>query len=168
MNISIQKAQSGDIHNIAEIHQLTFIRQKNSDQWIASTFAAYPRYICYVLHYNDQIVGYIFWTQKSGFRSEVILELDQIAIHPDFQGKGLSRGLIQDSLKLLQAELEQNQQIIKKILVNTSQDNTAKKIYEDVLAAKEIAVISGLFRSPEVYLKSDRHDLKFLDESSEI
>ena len=28
MNISIQKAQSGDIHNIAEIHQLTFIRQK--------------------------------------------------------------------------------------------------------------------------------------------
>ena len=43
-----------------------------------------------------------------------------------------------------------------------------KKIYEDVLAAKEVAVISGLFRSPEVCLKSDRHDLNFLAESSEI
>ncbi|MFW2076993.1 hypothetical protein ACG94X_04555 [Acinetobacter sp. ULE_I010] len=43
-----------------------------------------------------------------------------------------------------------------------------KKIYEDVLAAKEVAVISGLFRSPEVYLKGDRHDLNFLAESSEI
>ena len=53
---------------------------------------------CHVI-VSDKTVGYIFWAQKSGFREEVILELDQIAIHPDFQGLGLSKKLIIDSLK---------------------------------------------------------------------
>lgn len=60
----------------------------------------------------------------------------------------------------------QNHQSIKNILVNTSYDNFAKKIYEDVLAAKEVAIIADLFRLPEVCLKSDRQDLKFLDVKS--
>ena len=164
MHISISKVKSTDIQSIASIHQLTFIRQKDSYQWVGSTVAAFPRYLCYVITLNASVVGYIFWAQKSGFRSEVILELDQIAIHPDFQKKGLSKRLIQESLKLVQTELEQYQQTIKNILVNTSQENKAKKIYENVLVAKEVAVISGLFRLPEVYLKSDRDDLTFLDD----
>lgn len=165
MNILIQNAQKGDLQDITKIHQATFIRQKDSYQWILSTFSAYPRYFCYVLKCDLQIVGYIFWAQKSGFRPEVILELDQIAIHPDFQGKGLSRILIIDSLKILQIELQKNEQTIKNILVNTSKDNFTQKIYQDVLAAKEVAVISDLFRLPEVYLKSDRQDLTFLDDA---
>ena len=166
MKTSIQKAQASDIQHLAKIHQLTFIRQKDSYQWILSTFSAYPRYICYVLKCDEHISGYIFWAQKSGFRPEVILELDQMAIHPEFQRKGLSKRLIEESLIFLQEELMQNHQSIKNILVNTSYDNFAKKIYEDVLAAKEVAIITDLFRLPEVCLKSDRKDLKFLDVKS--
>lgn len=44
---------------------------------------------------DEHISGYIFWAQKSGFRPEVILELDQMAIHPEFQRKGLSKRLIE-------------------------------------------------------------------------
>ena len=65
----------------------------------------------------------------------------------------------------MQIELQKNEQTIKNILVNTSKDNFAQKIYQDVLVAKEVAVISDLFRLPEVYLKSDRQDLTFLDDA---
>ena len=164
MNIFVQKAQQDHVERIVQIHGLAFIRQKDSYQWVISTLSAYPRFMCYVIHVEDQIAGYIFWAQKSGFRPEVILELDQIAIHPDFQGKGLSKILIIDALKMLQIELYKNEQVIKNILINTSQGNFAKKLYEDVLAAKEVAVIAGLFRLPEVYLKSNRDDLNFLND----
>ena len=163
MSIFVQKAQYDYVERIVQIHGLAFIRQKDSYQWVVSTLSAYPRYICYVIYVEDQIAGYIFWSQKSGFRTEVILELDQIAIHPNFQAKGLSKFLIINSLKMLDVELHQNEQIIKKILVSTSKDNFAKKLYQDVLAAKEVAVISDLFQLPEVYLISDREYLKFLD-----
>lgn len=163
MNIFVQKAQQDHVEIIVQIHHLAFIRQKDSYQWVVSTLNAYPRYVCYVIYVEDQIAGYIFWSQKSGFRTEVILELDQIAIHPNFQAKGLSKILITDSLKMLEIELHKNEQMIKKILVSTSEDNFAKKIYENVLATKEVAVISELFRLAEVYLISDRQYLKFLD-----
>lgn len=168
MNIFVQKAQQDHqqdhVERIVQIHGLAFIRQKDSYQWIVSTLNAYPRYMCYVIQVEDQIAGYIFWAQKSGFRPEVILELDQIAIHPNFQAQGLSKILITDSLKMLEVELHQNEQVLKNILVSTSKDNFAKKLYQDVLAAKEVAVIAGLFRLPEVYLKSDREDLRFLND----
>lgn len=59
---------------------------------------------CYLIEF-EKTVGYIFWAQKSGFRAEVILELDQIAIHPDFQGLGLSKKLIVESIKDIENEL---------------------------------------------------------------
>lgn len=112
---------------------------------------------------DQTIIGYIFWAQKSGFRAEVILELDQIAIHQDFQGLGLSKKLIVESLRDIQTQLANTHQSIKSILVTTGADNFARKLYENILNAKEVAVISGLYRSPEVYLKSTREDLIFLD-----
>ena len=108
----VRKAHQNDLTDIAEIHHKSFIRQADSKQWIASTLAAYPRFFCHVI-VSDKTVGYIFWAQKSGFREEVILELDQIAIHPDFQGLGLSKKLIIESLKDVENELLQRNQKIK-------------------------------------------------------
>lgn len=157
----VRKAHQNDLTDIAEIHHKSFIRQADSKQWIASTLAAYPRFFCHVI-VSDKTVGYIFWVQKSGFREEVILELDQIAIHPDFQGLGLSKKLIIDSLKDVESELLQRNQKIKSVLVTTGVNNFARKIYEDLLRAQEVAIISDLYSAPEVYLKANRKDLVFL------
>ena len=92
----------------------------------------------------------------------MILELDQIAIHPDFQGLGLSKKLIIESLKDVENELLQRNQKIKSVLVTTGVNNFARKIYEDLLSAQEVAIISDLYSAPEVYLKADRKDLVFL------
>ncbi|WP_089604753.1 GNAT family N-acetyltransferase [Acinetobacter piscicola] len=163
MRALVRKATLDDVNSIAMIHQQAFIRQIESHQWIGSTLAAYPRFFCYVIIESEMIVGYIFWAQKSGFRTEVILELDQIAMHKDFQGLGLSKKFIVESLRDVQVHLTNTNQSIKSILVTTGADNFARKLYENVLNAKEVAVISGLYRSPEVYLKSTREDLVFLD-----
>ena len=159
----VRKAHQNDLIDIAEIHHKSFIRQADSMQWISSTLAAYPRFFCHVI-VSDKTVGYIFWAQKSGFREEVILELDQIAIHPDFQGLGLSKKLIIESLKDVENELLNRSQRIKSVLVTTGVNNFARKIYEDLFGAQEVAMISDLYREPEVYLKANRKDLVFLDE----
>ena len=93
----------------------------------------------------------------------MILELDQIAIHPDFQGLGLSKKLIVESIKDIEHELLKNNQKIKSVLVTTGVNNFARKIYEDLLNAQEVAIISDLYSAPEVYLKANREDLVFLD-----
>lgn len=157
----VRKANQNDLNDIAEIHHKSFIRQADSKQWIASTLAAYPRFFCYLIEF-EKTVGYIFWAKKSGFRAEVILELDQIAIHPDFQGLGLSKKLIVESIKDIENELLENNQKIKSVLVTTGVNNFARKIYEDLLIAQEVAIISDLYSAPEVYLKANREDLVFL------
>ncbi|OTG81541.1 GNAT family N-acetyltransferase [Acinetobacter sp. ANC 4648] len=158
----VRKANQSDLDDITEIHHKSFVRQSASKQWIESTLAAYPRYFCYLIE-NEKTCGYIFWAQKSGFRAEVILELDQIAIHPDFQGLGLSKILIVESLKNVEKELSVKNQKIKSVLVSTGVNNFARKIYEDLLNANEVAIITDLYSSPEVYLKADREDLVFLN-----
>ncbi|WP_252053485.1 GNAT family N-acetyltransferase [Acinetobacter silvestris] len=96
-------------------------------------------------------------------RYQVVLELDQIAIHPDFQGLGLSKALIVESLKDVENELLAKNQKIKSVLVTTGGNNFAKKIYEDLFNAQEVAIISDLYSAPEVYLKANREGLVFLD-----
>ena len=43
----------------------------------------------FVAESNGEIRGFIHWTQKSGFRQQVVLELEQIAVHPHFHGQGI-------------------------------------------------------------------------------
>ena len=59
-------------------------------------------------------------------------------------------------------QLLQRNQKIKSVLVTTGVNNFARKIYEDLLSAQEVAIISDLYSAPEVYLKADRKDLVFL------
>ena len=74
---------------------------------------------------------------------------------------GLSKKLIIESLKDVENELLQRNQKIKSVLVTTGVNNFARKIYEDLLSAQEVAIISDLYSAPEVYLKADRKDLVF-------
>jgi ribosomal protein S18 acetylase RimI-like enzyme len=102
--------------------------------------------------FDSQVVGYIIWAQKSGFRSEVILELEQIAVLPEHHGKGIGRELIEKSLLLVKAYLFEQGSTLNHIVVSTRADNHAQKLYKQVLGAEVEAKISNLYSADEVFM----------------
>ncbi|MCW5588369.1 MAG: GNAT family N-acetyltransferase [Legionellales bacterium] len=153
MTIIILPMQQEDIEAVAQIHAQKFSRQMNSLQWVSCNFAAFPRIMLFVARDEaNQIVGYIQWMQKSGFRQEVVIELEQIAVLSSYQGIGIGTQLIKESLQQIEKYLAQDNSQLKAILISTRHDNPAKTLYENILAAKKIAVIKDLYSSDEVLL----------------
>ncbi|WP_221885487.1 GNAT family N-acetyltransferase [Vreelandella populi] len=90
--------------------------------------------------------------QKSGFRPEAVLELEQLAVMPDFQGNGVGRQLIIDSLPLVKKQLALKNSVLKSVLVSTRADNHAQKLYRNTLGAEVVARISNLYSADEVLM----------------
>lgn len=136
----------GDIAETSLVHKAVFSRQQLSSEWIRCNFDCYPR-VQYYLAKNSslEIVGYIQWTQKSGFRKGVVLELEQMAVIPKYQGQGIGCQLIYESLPLVQTQLDSRGASIKHVLVTTRSDNQAQRLYKKVLNAEVESVISNLY-----------------------
>jgi ribosomal protein S18 acetylase RimI-like enzyme len=143
---------SEDLVPAAKVHQSTFPRQKNSFEWLQCNLNATPRFLNFVVINKNQIVGYIIWVQKSGFRSEAVIELEQLAIIPHSQGKGIGRKLINHSLTLVKEHLAKNDSVLKHILVTTRADNIAQQLYKETLGAEVEATISNLYSADEVLM----------------
>lgn len=143
-----------DVEDAAEIHSKTFTRQSLSYEWISCNFKAFPRIKYFVAEIEEKIVGYVQWIEKSGFRKDVVLELEQIAVLPSMQGKGIGTALIQRSLPLIKDELKKRNAHIKHIMVTTRDDNKAQRLYAKTLHAKVESTISNLFSSDEVVMIS--------------
>lgn len=141
-----------DLENTAEVHRKAFVRQNMSYEWIECNSKAYPKSQIFVAEKNKIIVGYIHWCQKSGFRPEVVLELEQLAVDPCHQGKGIGTKLIQQSLPQIQEQLKTRNAIIKHIVVTTRADNFAQKLYKKTLHAEVEAIISNLYSADEVFM----------------
>jgi ribosomal protein S18 acetylase RimI-like enzyme len=116
------------------------------------TTRAFPRMLCYMVEQGSQVLGYIIWAQKSGFRPEAVIELEQIAIYPDQQNKGIGQLLIRQSLQQVKTQLLITGSSVKHVLVSTRADNHAQKLYRKVLGAEVEATISNLFSADEVYM----------------
>ncbi len=123
---------------------------------MTSTLAAEPRFYCYVVEVGAEMAGYIFWAQKSGFRSEVVLELDQVAVLKRYQGKGYAEKLIRESMELVEHQLAETGQKIKAVLVSTRADNLAQRLYTKILGVKTVAQIDDLYSASEVIMVSKR------------
>jgi ribosomal protein S18 acetylase RimI-like enzyme len=142
-----------DADAVAKIHAQQFPRQENSSKWISCNFAAYPRIMLFVARdEKDRVVGYIQWLQKSGFRKQAVMELEQIAVLTSYQNKGIGTQLIKESLNQIQIYLDDSNSKLKAVLVSTRSDNKAKALYEKVLGAKEIVVIKDLYSNDEVLM----------------
>lgn len=166
MELMLQVApmREADLNTAAEVHRLAFPRQNDSCQWLSSSLAAGPRIMPFVLMLRGQVEGYILWSlkswgslksggaQKSGFRSETVLELEQIAIHPDYRHQGLGAQLIRQSLPLVREQLDRQQSELKHIMVTTRADNRAQRLYRRVLGAKVEATLSKLYSADEVVM----------------
>jgi len=141
-----------DLKDASKVHSEAFVRQKLSYRWLECALNSYPRTLCYLSVFDDQIVGYIIWAQKSGFRPEVVLELEQIAVFSEHRGKGVGKELIEKSLLLVKTHLLENGAILKYIVVSTRADNHAQKLYKQVLGAEVEAKISNLYSADEVFM----------------
>lgn len=141
-----------DLPRAATIHAAAFPRQEGSAAWLSCTLQAFPRTLCFVIEQEKDVIGYIVWAQKSGFRREVVLELEQIAIAPAQQNLGFGQHLIAGSLSRVRGYLSTAGSSLKHILVSTRADNHAQKIYRKVLGAEVEATLSNLFSADEVYM----------------
>lgn len=153
-NLLIRCMCAHDILDVSHVHSKAFPRQALSQQWIQCNFNAYPRIRYYVAEIESEIVGYIQWTEKSGFRPEVVLELEQIAVLPSFHSRGIGTALITQSLPYVKKELQAREANIKHILVSTRTDNHAQNLYIKTLNARPECILPKLFSADEVLMIS--------------
>ncbi|MEO0869912.1 MAG: GNAT family N-acetyltransferase [Cyanobacteria bacterium J06642_11] len=142
----------GDIDTVAHIHRAAFVRQQLSREWIETNFRAFPRMQYFVAEEEETLCGFIHWTQKSGFRPEVVLELEQIAVHPDFQRQGIGQRLIEGSLPLVRRQLSERGARLKHVIVTTRADNHAQKLYRKTLGVETETTITNLYSADEVVM----------------
>ncbi len=150
--MKIREMTIHDIEAVADVHKDAFARQVMSHEWIQANFNAHPRMQFFVAQDGDNLIGFILWTQKSGFRKEVVLELEQIAVHPDLQGTGVGESLINKSLPTVKRQLAERGASLKHIIVTTRADNHAQKLYRKTLGAEVEATLTNLYSADEVFM----------------
>lgn len=154
MNVS--RLEKDEIQSVAAVHGEAFTRHKESEEWIRCNFNAYPRIQLFVAENDGGINGYIMWTQRSGFREKSVLELEQIAVHPEQQGKGIGTQLIEESLPIVEEWLAERNSTIKTVIVGTRTDNEAQQLYKKTLNAEPAAIIEDYASGNELFLVSRR------------
>lgn len=152
--VHVRRMIQEDRGQAACVHRENFPRQTLSYEWITCNFNAFPKTKYFVAEREENLIGYIQWTEKSGFRKEVVLELEQIAVCLKEQGKGVGTALIKRSLPMIEEELAARGSIIKHLLVSTREDNLAKRLYIKTLNARPEALIKNLFSADEVLMLS--------------
>ncbi len=150
--MNIRKMKPDDIAAVAEVHRLAFPRQGHSRDWILCNFNAYPRMQYFVAEDKTGVVGYAHWTQKSGFRPNVVLEFEQIAVLPAKQGQGIGQKLIEKSLPMVREKLSERGATLKHIIVTTRVDNEAQRLYRKTLGVEIESTITDLFSADEVFM----------------
>jgi len=135
----IRRATSQDIEAIAAINRLSFSGNKpqgKAEQWVSSHFNQGDQYHYFVLEENEKIGGYISWELRGGFAREIpVIELEQLAVHPDFRGQGVGTKLVDQTFESMKQWVHTQQPEAKemKVFVWTKKDNEkAKAIYLNI------------------------------------
>lgn len=133
MTLRIRRYSDHDLGVIADIHTEAFTRQGNSEEWITCNARAYPRMRLYVAEFQGGVRGFILWTEKSGFRQDVVLELEQVAVAAAYRKRGIGEALVVQSLPDVA-------------------DNDAQRLYRKALGAEIEAKVQSLFSADEVLM----------------
>jgi ribosomal protein S18 acetylase RimI-like enzyme len=154
--IVIRELSYRDIPSLVDIYIESF-KGMNDERvvrrWIECKYRSKPISVYYVASLEDRIVGYILWTEHGGFRSDAVIELEQVAVRREFRGKGIASKLIKDSLQRFTEEyINSRGARLKLVIVTTSKDNAAKELYKRVLNASEVCTISDLYSTDESIL----------------
>lgn len=144
--------QRTDLEAAAAVHRIAFSRQRHSFAWLESNLKANPKSFCYVAYTQASCIGYIIWSQKAGFRPNAVIELEQIAVSQSYQGNGVGKKLIIETLPDVACRLKEQGSVLKHILVTTRADNHAQRLYKNVLGANVEATIPALYSADEVIM----------------
>ncbi len=125
---------------------------KTAKKWITLRHNSFPASQFFVGALGEKIVAYIQWVEHGGFRKDAVIELEQIAVSPNYQSQGIGEKLVKESLKQVSSYLRRRKSTIKLITVTTGTTNRAQKFYRNVLRAKPVAVIPDFYRSDEAIL----------------
>lgn len=105
-NAVIRRAEEQDLPAMATINRESFSGNQGDAvvalEWIKSWFRAFPLYQYFVIQAEEKVVGYIGWQIHGGFlRTQPVMELEQIAVAKEFQGKGLAPRLCQETMNMM-------------------------------------------------------------------
>ena len=150
--MNTRKAEITDIDDISKIYGICFPNELNHKLWIESSFKSYPRGVYYVIEYEGVISGYILWCVKNGFRQSTIVELEQIAVNPQDNGKGIGRKLIDQSFELFKGHVLNFGHAVGAVMVTTSEGNYAENLYKSTLDVTRAALLEGYGSGNEIIL----------------
>lgn len=150
--MNIRHAKKDDIGSISQIYLNCFPNERNHLLWIKSSFNSFPRGVYYVVEQQGVIAGYILWCVKNGFRDATIIELEQVAVDPQFSGKGLGRRLITDSFERFKQHVKDTGHRVGAVMVTTTEGNYAENLYKSTLKVSRAAIVTGYASGNEVIL----------------
>jgi ribosomal protein S18 acetylase RimI-like enzyme len=148
----IRHANKYDIDAISQIYLKCFPNERNQLLWITSSFNSFPRSVYYVVEQQGNIAGYILWSVKNGFRDATIIELEQVAVDPQYSGAGLGRKLITDSFERFKKNIADIGHRVGAVMVTTTEGNHAEDLYKSTLKVSRAAILTGYASGNEVIL----------------
>jgi len=151
-SVLVRRLTGADIPKVAEIHAEAFSRQGHSTEWIRCNAQAFPRMRFYVAESAGSLCGFVLWTEKSGFRKDVVLELEQIAVAARYRKQGVGQALIMQSLPDVVRQLADRGATLKAVFVTTRADNDAQQLYRKTLGAEVEANLPSLYSADEVVM----------------
>jgi len=153
--MEIKRLEKHELNKVAEIALENFKghdKHETALKWTECNFNSHPRMQYFIARENEEILGFILWMEKGGFRKNSVWELEQIAVKKIHQGKGVGKILIKESLEEIKKHLKERGSKLKLIEVTTSTDNDAQHIYRKHLGAEIEAVVKDFFRGDEVIM----------------
>lgn len=154
--MKIIRFRGKDILPVSKIISENFSQLKNikkAKQWATCNFSAFPRYQYFVAELEKEIVGYILWSEKGGFRQEAVFELDQIAVAEKHRGRGIGTALILKSLIELKKYLKKRKSKLKMVIVSVRKENpAAQTLYKKTLNARVECIIKDYLRGDEAIM----------------
>lgn len=132
----IQKATKNHITEIAEVNRACFSGNKPTgvaEKWVQSHFNQGDQYHYFVFEEDGKVGGYVSWEIRGGFAREIpVIELEQLAVHPDFRGKGIGTKLVEETFPLMKQWVHEQQPEAKqmRVCIWTKKENSkAQTIY---------------------------------------
>lgn len=153
--MQIKRLEKHELEKVAEIALENFKGHEKHEtalKWTVCNFNSHPRMQYFIAVEDNDILGFILWMEKGGFRKNSVWELEQIAVRKIHQGKGVGKFLINESLNEIKKHLDERGSKLKLIEVTTSTENDAQHIYRKHLGAEIEATIKDFFRGDEVIM----------------
>ena len=161
---NVHRASLDALADIVKIALACFPKDYGRDDlaevWHASGLSAYPKTQYFVtVAPGGLIVGFASWSFIGGWQSGVV-ELEQLGVHPDWQGQGIGSTLINASLKEVKEFLKKTaKRDIRLIKVDTATSNRAQELYRKTLGAEVETVFKNFLYGEDEAIMFKRFDV---------